>query len=82
MIKVAQSYNNQTLDYLPFNIDTAPVTPDYTELQGWNVPVDNLQSSKDLPEELLAYIKFIENYVHVPVSFLSLGPDRKQTYQL
>lgn len=82
VIKVAQSYNNQTLDYLPFDIDTAPVTPDYTELQGWNVPVDNLQSSKDLPEELLAYIKFIENYVHVPVSFLSLGPDRKQTYQL
>ncbi len=82
IIKVAPSYNNHTLDYLPFTINTAPITPDYTELPGWNVPVDKLQSIKEVPEELSSYIKFIENYVHVPVSFLSLGPDRKQTYQL
>jgi len=81
-INVAESYNNNTLNYFPFDINTESVTPDYKELPGWNTPVDNIESISELPEKLTDYIKFIENNVNVPVTFLSLGPDRKQTYQL
>ena len=81
-IHVAASYNNNTIKYLPFGINTEAVTPDYKVLQGWNTPVDHLENIGELPEKLTDYIKFIENSVNVPVTFLSLGPDRKQTYQL
>jgi adenylosuccinate synthase len=81
-INVAESYNNNTLNYFPFDINTESITPDYKELPGWNTPVSNIESISELPKKLVDYIKFIENNVNVPVTFLSLGPDRKQTYQL
>ncbi|HNW88653.1 MAG TPA: adenylosuccinate synthase [Bacteroidales bacterium] len=81
-IQAAQSYNNNTLDYLPFNINNQAMTPDYIELPGWNTPTDKLENINELPKELLDYIKFIEKYVHIPISYLSLGPNRNQTYQL
>jgi adenylosuccinate synthase len=33
----------------------------------------------ELPIELKEYIKFIEEYVEVPIKIVSVGPDRKQT---
>jgi len=81
-IRVAESYNNNTLNYLPFNINSMEITPDYFDLPGWNTPVESIDSVSELPEKLSAYIKFIEKHVNVPVSFISLGPDRDQTYKL
>jgi adenylosuccinate synthase len=39
-------------------------------------PIDN---ESDFPPALNAYIKFIENAVQVPISIVSVGPNRKQT---
>ena len=33
----------------------------------------------ELPVELIDYLKFIENEVKVPITIISVGPDRKQT---
>ncbi|HOY30419.1 MAG TPA: adenylosuccinate synthase [Bacteroidales bacterium] len=81
-ISMAVTYNNHTINYLPFDISPESVTPDYKDFQGWNTPLGTIENISNLPEKLLDYIKFIEKNVHVPVSFLSLGPDRKQTFQL
>jgi adenylosuccinate synthase len=33
----------------------------------------------ELPPEFMAYINFIEQEVKVPITVISLGPDREQT---
>jgi len=35
-----------------------------------------------LPESILSYLKFIEDYLEVPVVILSTGPKRKETLLL
>jgi len=82
VIKVATSYtqNNETIAYIPFDFSENHSTPVYTDLQGWKQPVDSLQSIKELPRELLDYINFIEKNTSIHISILSLGPDRKQTF--
>ena len=37
-------------------------------------------TSKDtLPQTLIDYVKYIEKLVEVPISIVSIGPDRTQT---
>ena len=38
-----------------------------------------MSSADQLPQSLLDYIAFIEKETGVPVSIVSVGPDRKQT---
>ena len=54
--------------------------PVYTELPGWRKKIEDRSQKSEvrIPEKLEAYIKFIENYVGVPIKFVSYGPDRTQ----
>lgn len=76
------SYNGQVIDYLPYNIDPNYLKPITTKLKGWNVDLTGMDSRDKLPVELLDYVKFIEKAVEVPVSIVSVGPDRKQTIRM
>lgn len=84
LLKVATfyTYNNKIVNYLPFDISDDKTIPEYTELPGWNEPVDKIQDLSELPAGLINYIKYIETNVKVRITILSLGPDRKQTYYL
>jgi len=73
------NYNGKLIDYIPFEIKPGELTPIYTEMKGWDVPLDNMNSVKSLPIELIRYIDFIESSVNVPVTIISVGPDRMQT---
>jgi adenylosuccinate synthase len=57
------------------------VIPVYESLPGWNKPLTGVTSEKNFPPELSSYIKFIESKLHVPVSIVSVGPDRSQTIE-
>lgn len=80
-LKVSTKYNfnGELIDNIPYDISVSGLSPDYTEIDGWNVDIDNLTSIDDAPEKLMDYIKFIEKEVNVPVKIVSVGPDRKQT---
>ncbi len=84
IIKVATSYtiNNKTVDYMPFDISETHTIPEFAELQGWNQAVDTLQNISELPQQLMDYVNFIEKNTQIHISILSLGPDRKQTFNL
>lgn len=79
-IKVATAYkvNGKITQRVPFDIDI-PIEPIYTELKGWNTSIEQMRDSKQLPKELNDYITFIEKEVGVPVSIVSVGPDREAT---
>lgn len=57
---------------------TSALNSIYTMFKGW----DDLTSAKrveDLPENFKKYLDFIENETKLPISIISLGPDRIQT---
>lgn len=80
-LKVATSYKykGQDIDHLPYNIEPENVEPVYTELKGWHADLTGLTTYDSLPSALKEYIEFIEKEVEVPITVISVGPDRKQT---
>ena len=83
-LKVCTSYKykGEEIDHLPFSLDEKDVQPVYTEFEGWKEDLTGISDKNDLPEKLMAYIAYIEDYVNVPVKIVSVGPDRKQTVKL
>jgi adenylosuccinate synthase len=51
---------------------------EYTELPGWSEDITNARSERDLPEETRGYLRFIEDFVGVPVVLVGVGPGRDQ----
>ncbi|MDX1828030.1 MAG: adenylosuccinate synthase [Lutibacter sp.] len=80
-IKACTSYNykGKEITHLPYNIEAHNVTPIFTEFECWNEDLTSITDFDTLPIQLKSYIKFIENFVEVPVKIVSVGPDRKQT---
>jgi adenylosuccinate synthase len=72
-------YKGEEIDYLPYDIIDNDVEPVYTKLKGWKCDLTKMQQTDQLPVELKEYIRFIEKQTGVPISIVSLGPDRKQT---
>ena len=63
---------------IPFNAD-APIEPVYIELQGWEADISGIREFDNLPEALKVFIEFIEKQTGVPVTMVSVGPDREET---
>ena len=80
-IQVCTHYNYQgkKIDYLPFDYSPELLTPVYTPLNGWKKDLTGLNNLEQMPVELNEYIAFIEREVGVPISIVSVGPDRTQT---
>ena len=54
-------------------------TPIYEEMPGWLVDISEARSFEDLPNETREYIAAVEKLSGVPVSMVSVGPQRKAT---
>lgn len=80
-IKVCTHYNYQgeKINYLPYDYSPELLSPVYKELKGWNQDLTGLNSPEQMPEQLNEYIAFIEREAGVPISIVSVGPDRTQT---
>jgi adenylosuccinate synthase len=80
-IKVCTHYliNGEKVDYFPFDINDVEITPVYEELKGWNCDLTQLSSYEDSPEPLKNYVTYLEQKLEVPITVVSVGPDRKQT---
>lgn len=75
-------YNGETIDYMPFDILSVTATPVYKEIDGWKEDLTQIHEINEIPEKLMAYIKYLEKELGVPIKYLSVGPDRKQTLVL
>jgi adenylosuccinate synthase len=80
-IKVCTHYeiNGKKLDYMPFDIVNETVTPVYKELNGWKKELTGITNEEDFPAELSSYVAYLEKELNVPITIVSVGPDRKQT---
>ena len=81
-IKVCVGYNYKGevyKDTIPFDLSDNEIEPIYKELKGWNVDITECKTYDELPEEAKDYISFILTEVNIPITRISVGPDRLQT---
>jgi len=78
-ICTAYMYQGKKITHLPYNIEPENVTPVYTEMKGWAEDLTKMTEASKLPEELNAYIAFLEKELETPITIVSVGPDRTQT---
>lgn len=64
---------------LPYDICDVDIKPIYKTFKGWNSSLENITDFNKMPEELKAFIAYIEKEVGVPVTYVSTGPDRTAT---
>ncbi len=78
-IEVATGYqvDGKTIDYLPFN--DSKVVPIFRKFEGWSEDLTGITSYSKLPKTVKDYLDFIEDYVKVPITIVSVGPGRTET---
>jgi adenylosuccinate synthase len=78
-IKVCTSYRigNREIEHIPHDLNDIS-QPLYTELKGWPEELTSITSIHDIPSELEDYVQFVEKETGVPVTFVSVGPNREQ----
>ena len=67
---------NEVIGFLPYEMEEID-GPEYVSMKGWKNVAD-ITTKEQIPVELRDYIRFIEKETGVPVTMVSLGPDRRQ----
>jgi adenylosuccinate synthase len=81
-VQVCTSYRgpeDAEFDHFPYH-QTAlhHAAGEYEELPGWSEDITECRSEEDLPDAARRYIKFISDFVKVPVGLISVGPAREE----
>ena len=78
-LKICTSYkvNGKLTKEVPYDTD-ATIEPVYIEMKAWSKDLTQVTSVNDFPSELNDYIAFIEKELNLPITIVSVGPDRKQ----
>jgi adenylosuccinate synthase len=72
-------YKGKIIDYMPYDVVNEKMDPVYEEVQGWKENLEQVADQDELPDALHAYIAYIEKATGLPITIVSVGPDRKQT---
>jgi adenylosuccinate synthase len=80
-IKICNKYEikGEKTEHIPYNMEENKINPIYDEYKGWKKNVSGVRSYNDLPKEMQDYIEEIEKRMNIPVSVVSISPDRKDT---
>lgn len=80
-IKVCTHYNykGEQISHFPYDVAESLVSPIYIELPGWKTDLTGVTDLDALPIELLSYVEFLEKELELPITIISVGPDRSQT---
>jgi adenylosuccinate synthase len=82
-IQVAVAYEDdsgRSISELPGQLaEWERCRPLYVTLPGWKDDLTGARSWGELPAEARAYVEFLARQIGIPVSIVSVGPERKQT---
>lgn len=79
-IKACDAYeiDGQLMRDFPYSIER-DIVPVYTELPGWKADLTRITSEEQFPQAFASYVAFLEQKLGVPITIVSVGPDREQT---
>jgi adenylosuccinate synthase len=82
-LKVAVAYrqaDGSEISEMPANPDElAHTTPIYRDVPGWSGDMSNVKRDADLPANARAFLDLIAAETGIPITIVSVGPDRVQT---
>jgi adenylosuccinate synthase len=73
--------NGEKIDHFPYDVVDSNLIPVYEEIEGWNCDLTQLSSYSEAPDALKRYVTYLEQKLEVPITVVSVGPDRKQTLE-
>ena len=82
-LKVAVTYqlDGRELRNVPARLpELERCIPQYVNLPGWDEDLTDVTSFEDLPANARAYVQWIEGQLGIPVTLLSVGPGRHQSF--
>ena len=85
IIKVCIGYrlNGKSVPYSSCGyLELEKLTPVYKEFPGWDEDIMQVKKFKDLPKNCQNYLKFIEQFLGVPIKIVSTGPKREEYLSL
>ena len=82
-VKACNAYriNGVVTKDFPYDIEH-DVEPIYDEMEGWNVDMTSMTSADQFPVQFKNYIAYLERELNVPITIVSVGPDRMQTIDM
>jgi adenylosuccinate synthase len=84
-IKIATAYHidGEEMAYPPVDVEELErAEPVYKTFAGWQEDIQHVRSFDQLPANAQTYIQFIAGYIGVPVTMVSVGPERDQVVEL
>ena len=81
-IKICTGYaiDGKTIETFPASLeDLKLAVPIYETLPGWKKPTQDIHHYNELPTNARHYLKRIENLLNIPISIISVGPQRDRT---
>ena len=79
-LKVCTGYNinGEEKQIVPFQMSRLKIDPVYKSFPGWKQDISNLGSFANIPGQMRTYIDYLDDYLKVPVKYISNGPGREQ----
>jgi adenylosuccinate synthase len=83
LVCVAYEADGVRYEHVPYHQTVLHhVTPVYERLPGWQADIGHVSRFEDLPAAARDYVRFVESLAGVPVTMVSVGPDRAQSLTL
>lgn len=74
-------YAGSTTQNLPYGIEPDEVAATFMNHAGWQEDLTGVTTKSGLPDSLKSFIAMVEKEVALPISIVSVGPDRAQTIE-
>ena len=79
-LKVCNGYrvNGEEKNYVPFQMNKVNIEPVYKSFDGWKTDITAIKDFGELPQQMKNYIDYLNNFLKVPVKYISNGPGKEQ----
>lgn len=74
---VAYRYDGKRHTNVPYDLNLVSVDPELHSFVGWEQDLAGCQSYEDLPAPCRSFLHYLEEFLHVPVTMVSTGPERE-----
>jgi adenylosuccinate synthase len=79
-LKVCNAYkvNGVETNQVPFQMNKMDIAAMYKSFAGWNTNITGVKAFADMPSQMNTYINYLNDFLKVPVKYISNGPGRDQ----
>jgi len=70
--------NGEEKNYIPFQLNRLAIEPVYKSFAGWEQDITAIKNYSDLPVKMKQYLDYLNEFLKVPVKYISNGPNREQ----